>query len=78
MNIKSIGELEKLILSVVEVPDEVYMDLFNVKYFLKKINELYINIIIADDRVKIAYLISPKTYLDREKNGRNVSTRPEC
>jgi hypothetical protein len=38
------------------------MDLFNVRYFLKKINELYVNIIIADDRVKTAYLISPKTY----------------
>lgn len=57
-----IGELEKLILDVVEVLDEVYMDLFNVKYFLKKINELYINVITADDRVKTAYLISPKTY----------------
>jgi hypothetical protein len=62
MNIKSIEELEKLILGVVEAPDEIYMDLFNVKYFLKKINELYINVIISDDRVKTAYLISPKTY----------------
>jgi hypothetical protein len=62
MNVENARELEKVIANVVEAPDEVYVDLFNVKYFLKKINELYINVVVVNDTVKTAYLISSKTY----------------
>jgi hypothetical protein len=62
MNVENARELEKVIANVVETPDEVYVDLFNVKYFLKKINELYINVVVVNDTVKTAYLISSKTY----------------
>jgi hypothetical protein len=62
MNIEDIGRLKEVILNIVEAPDEVYMDLFNIKYFLRRIDELYVNVVVSNDRVKTAYLISSKTY----------------
>lgn len=62
LGVGSVEELRRVIVDVVEVPDEVYVDLFDIKYFLKKINELYVNVIVVNDRVKTAYLIGSKTY----------------
>jgi hypothetical protein len=55
-------ELRKIITDVIENPDEVYIDTFNTKYFLKKINEFYVNTIVVGESVKTAYLISKKSY----------------
>ncbi|MCP8313069.1 MAG: hypothetical protein H3Z53_01670 [archaeon] len=62
IDVKGVEELRRIIADVVENPDEAYMDALDVKYFLKKIDELYINIVVLNDTVKTAYLISPKTY----------------
>ncbi|MCC6004557.1 MAG: hypothetical protein LM590_09470 [Thermofilum sp.] len=32
--------------------DEVYADLLGTKYFLKKIDELHVNVVVVNDRVK--------------------------
>jgi 3-keto-L-gulonate-6-phosphate decarboxylase len=62
MGLESIETLEKIIRWVVEAPDEVYADLLGTKYFLKKIDELHVNVVVVNDRVKTAYLIGPETY----------------
>ncbi len=62
MGVKSVEELKEILTNVVEAPDEVHVDLLNVKYFLKKIDALYLNVIVVNDAVKTAYLISSKTY----------------
>lgn len=62
MGIRNVEELRKIITSVIEEPDEVYADTFGTKYFLKKIDELYVNTVVVEDSVKTAYLISTKSY----------------
>ncbi|MEM3713290.1 MAG: hypothetical protein QXR97_07130 [Thermoproteota archaeon] len=62
MGVRDIEELRKIIISVIKEPDEAYMDKFDTKYFLKKIDELYVNTIVVEDSVKTAYLISTKSY----------------
>lgn len=52
----------KLLCNVLEEPDEVYADAYGSKYFLKKLNDLYLNVIVSEEIVKTAYLISPRTY----------------
>jgi len=39
-----------------------FTHVFNAIYYVKKINELYVNIIIYGNVVKTAYLLSHKTY----------------
>jgi hypothetical protein len=36
MNIEDIGRLKEVILNIVEAPDEVYMDLFNIKILFEE------------------------------------------
>ncbi|MEM3078146.1 MAG: hypothetical protein QXR38_01460 [Nitrososphaerales archaeon] len=59
---KGIEELRGILADIVENPDEAYVNEFDVKYFLKKVDELYINVVIIGDVMKTAYLISPKTH----------------
>lgn len=47
----------KLLCSVLEEPDEVYVDVYDSKYFLKKTDDLRLNVIVAEETVKTAYLI---------------------
>lgn len=51
----------KLLCSALEEPNEAYVDVYDSKYFLKKLNDLYLNVIVSKETVKTAYLISSKT-----------------
>jgi len=62
LGVRDLKELyDKLKISI-EHADEVYADMFNVKYYIKKLNELYANVIVYGNVVKTAYLLSPKTF----------------
>lgn len=43
---------------------EVHQDIhnFNVRYYLKKLNDLWLNVIVQGNEVKTAYVISTKSY----------------
>jgi len=64
LNIKDMRELKELILNVLQNPDEIHEDKYKnyVKYYLKKINTLWINTVLVYNTVKTAYLISSKSY----------------
>jgi len=56
---------ERLISSIVQTlkkPTEVYLDVRRSRYFLRKLNDLYLNVIVVEDRVKTAYLMGERTY----------------
>jgi hypothetical protein len=50
------------IVNTLEKPDEVYGDVRGSKYFLKRFDNFYLNVIVVDGLVKITYLIDGKTY----------------
>lgn len=52
----------KLLRSALEETNEAYVDVYDSKYFLKKLNDFYLNVIVSEGTVKTAYLISSKTY----------------
>ena len=56
--------LREAIANILQNPDETHVDRFknNVKYYLKRINNLWVNIILEDNTVKTAYLIGSKSY----------------
>lgn len=54
--------LVKLLCDVLQEPNEVYVDVYDSRYFLKKLDDLYLNVIVSEQMVKTAYLISQKTY----------------
>jgi hypothetical protein len=61
---------EQLISSIAETlekPSEVYMDVRCSKYFLKKLDDLYLNVIIVGDRVKTTYLMGTRTYASQRR-----------
>ncbi len=68
LGVSSIGELKRLIMDTVTNPSEAYADRHGVKYFLKKIDEHWINVVVAKDAVKTAYIIGLRTY--RKLRGR--------
>ena len=47
----------ELLRNVLEESNEVYADVYGSKYFLKKLNDLYLNVIVSEEIVKTAYLI---------------------
>ena len=56
---------EQLISSIAETlekPNEVYVNARRSKYFLKKLDDLYLNVIVVGDRVKTTYLMGGRTY----------------
>ena len=57
----------KLLSSVLEEPDEVYVDVYDFRYFLKKTDDLRLSVIVGEETVKTAYLISQKTYFRMRK-----------
>jgi len=65
----------KLLCNALEEPNEVYVDVHDSRYFLKKLNDLYLNVIVSEQTVRTAYLISPKTY---SKMGRKRWLRRLC
>ena len=56
--------LKRLLEDALVSPDEVRLDTrsSDVRYFLKKVNGLWLMVVALEDEVKTAYLISPKTY----------------
>lgn len=56
--------LKRLLEDALVSPDEVRLDARSpdVRYFLKKVNDLWLMVVVLEDEVKTAYLISPKTY----------------
>jgi len=57
----------KLLRGVLEGPDDVYVDACDFKYFLKKMDDLHLNVIVGEGTVKTAYLISQKTHFRMRK-----------
>jgi len=55
-------ELVMCIANTLEKPDEVYKDVRGSKYFLKRLYNLYLNVIVANDRVRTTYLMGTTTY----------------
>lgn len=58
-------ERERLVASLVltlENPVEIHANAGLSKYYLRKLNDLYLNIIVIGDTVKTAYLIGDATY----------------
>jgi len=56
---------EQLISSIVktlESPNEVYADVRRSRYFLKKLDDLYLNVIVVGDRVRTTYLMGRGTF----------------
>jgi len=64
LGINKLSPLKKLLEDALANPDEVRLDAYSpdVKYFLKRVNDLWLMIVVLEDEVKTAYLISPKTY----------------
>lgn len=62
LNLKK-NDLIKLIINTLENPHQVYIDIRGGKYFLKKCNDLYFNVIVHENIIRTAYLIGSKTYL---------------
>lgn len=42
----------KLLRSALEKPNEAYVDVYDSRYFLKKLNDLYLNVVVSDETVK--------------------------
>jgi len=55
-------QLISAIVQTLEKPDEVYVDVRSSKYFLKKLDDLYLNVIVVGDGVKTTYLMGTRTY----------------
>jgi len=51
-----------LLRGVLEKPHEAYVDSSGSTYFLKKLNDLYLNVVVDEGIVRTAYLISSKTH----------------
>lgn len=61
---------ERLLSSVIrtlEKPDEVFVDARHARYFLMKMDDLYLNVIVTNDIVKTAYLMGERTHKRMEK-----------
>ena len=57
----------ELLHSALKEPNEVYADAYQSKYFLKKLDNLHLNVVVSEGIVKTAYLISGKTYSKMRK-----------
>ena len=51
-----------LLRDVLESPSEAYVDSLGSKYFLKSVENLYLNVVVDEGLVRTAYLISLKTH----------------
>ncbi len=47
--------------SIIESPDEVFIDVFNVLYYIKRVGDLYVDVIVYRGVVKTAYILSAKS-----------------
>jgi hypothetical protein len=51
-----------LLCSVLKKPHEAYVDSYGSKYLLKRVNDLYLNVVVDEGIVRTAYLINSKTH----------------
>ena len=58
----SAERLLSLMIQTIESPTEVYVDAHHTQYFLRKIDPLYFNVIVADGTVRTAYLMGERTH----------------
>ncbi len=71
LGVRDVDELKRVIREVVENPDEVHVDVYGVRYFLKKLDDKWINVVVVGSVVKTAYIIGLRTYLKlRERRWR--------
>jgi len=52
----------KLLRSALGEPNEAYVDVHDSRYFLKRLDHLYLDVVVGEGIVRTAYLISSKTY----------------
>lgn len=64
LKVKDIIDLRNVLKNILKNPDEVHIDRFrsNVRYYLKKIDDLWVNVVLVGNVAKTAYLISHKSY----------------
>jgi hypothetical protein len=53
----------KLLRSALEEPSEAYVDVYGSRYFLRRLNDLYLNAVVSEDALRTAYLISSENVL---------------
>jgi len=75
LSVNSPEMLKQTLMNILKKADEVYVDAFEVKYYIKNINNLHINVVVKDDEVKTAYLLSTKTY-NRMRRRRWIRRQP--
>ena len=51
-----------LLCKTLEEPNEVYVDVYKSRYFLKRLNDFYLNVVVSGQSARTAYLIGRKTY----------------
>ncbi len=64
LNLYTLEDLRRLLLNTLRSPDETHVDRFrnDVRYFLKKIDDLWINVVVVRNSVKTAYLLGSRSY----------------
>jgi hypothetical protein len=64
LGINRLDLLKRFIEETLANPNEVHIDAYNpsIKYFLRKVDGLWLIIVAFENEVKTAYLISSKTY----------------
>ena len=63
----SIAGLQRLISDSIAEPTEVYTDDSGADYFLRSVGLYYLNVIVVNETVRTAYLISTRTHLKMKK-----------
>jgi len=66
LGINRLDLLKRLLEEALASPDEVHLDAHNtsIKYFLKKVDGLWLTIIVLENEVRTAYLIDSKHIKD--------------
>ena len=62
LNIQSIDQFINIIRRVLINPSEVYIDDKGSIYYLLRINDLYLNVVVAENVVRTAYLLGMDSY----------------
>ena len=64
LEVRDLEELLEMIMQILEHPDEVYEDRVrsDIRYYIRRIDDFWVNVVLMGDTVKTAYLISLKSY----------------
>ena len=71
IGIQRLEELRSIVEDVINNPSEAHQDIHNpsVRYYLRRLNDLWLNVVIQGNEVETAYIISTKSY-NKFKTGR--------